>query len=267
MPVVLVEKQSPHVSLVTLNRPERRNALTVELMKELISAVESLSADAKQRVLILRGAGVARGDRVPRAERRWTVRGHRRSSGRGRRGGDRLARGRFPGQQPAQGFDDRGEGLILRELPYPGRHRVGRWLALALLGLFGLESEPSLARLALIVRAGADSEVTVQLRHVFADAYLLFLVGTRQLALGVRLRRERVALREQGLAELAVVLDDPVQDDRKLVLDLYGLRSIEQVLQRKIEQHPSRRVYRLSPTCRHRPSSAHRSTTARSPRR
>ena len=57
MPVVLVEKQSPHVSLVTLNRPERRNALTVELMKELISAVESLSADAKQRVLILRGAG------------------------------------------------------------------------------------------------------------------------------------------------------------------------------------------------------------------
>ena len=57
MPVVLVEKQNPHVSVVTLNRPERRNALTVELMKELIAAVESSSADEQQRVLILRGAG------------------------------------------------------------------------------------------------------------------------------------------------------------------------------------------------------------------
>jgi methylglutaconyl-CoA hydratase len=57
MPVVLVEKQNPHVSVVTLNRPERRNALTVELMKELIAAVDSIGADDKQRVLILRGAG------------------------------------------------------------------------------------------------------------------------------------------------------------------------------------------------------------------
>jgi methylglutaconyl-CoA hydratase len=57
MPVVLIEKQSPHVTVVTLNRPERRNALTVELMKELIGAVESLGGDEKQRVLILRGAG------------------------------------------------------------------------------------------------------------------------------------------------------------------------------------------------------------------
>ena len=57
MSVVLVEKQNPHVSVVTLNRPERRNALTVELMKELIAAIESSSADEQQRVLILRGAG------------------------------------------------------------------------------------------------------------------------------------------------------------------------------------------------------------------
>ncbi len=57
MSVVLIEKQNPHVSVVTLNRPERRNALTVELMKELIVAVESIEADEKQRVLILRGAG------------------------------------------------------------------------------------------------------------------------------------------------------------------------------------------------------------------
>ena len=57
MPVVLIEKQSPQVTLVTLNLPERRNALTIEVMNQLIGAVESASADEKQRVLILRGAG------------------------------------------------------------------------------------------------------------------------------------------------------------------------------------------------------------------
>ena len=59
MPVILVEKQTPQVTLVTLNRPERRNALTVELMTELTAAIEEATADASQRVLILRGAGVA----------------------------------------------------------------------------------------------------------------------------------------------------------------------------------------------------------------
>jgi len=59
MPVVLVEKQSPQVTLVTLNRPERRNALTVELLTELTAAIEKATADASQRILILRGAGAA----------------------------------------------------------------------------------------------------------------------------------------------------------------------------------------------------------------
>src|SRR6478672_855132 len=35
MPVVLIERQSPQVTVLTLNRPERRNALTIELMREL----------------------------------------------------------------------------------------------------------------------------------------------------------------------------------------------------------------------------------------
>jgi methylglutaconyl-CoA hydratase len=59
MPVVLVEKQTPQVTLLTLNRPERRNALTVELMVELTAAIESANADPQQRILILRGAGKA----------------------------------------------------------------------------------------------------------------------------------------------------------------------------------------------------------------
>jgi methylglutaconyl-CoA hydratase len=59
MPVVLVEKQSPRITVVTLNRPERLNALTIELLTELTNAVEAAEADPAQRILILRGAGKA----------------------------------------------------------------------------------------------------------------------------------------------------------------------------------------------------------------
>ena len=59
MPVILVEKQSPQITLVTLNRPERRNALTLELLTELCAAINGASEQPNQRVLILRGAGAA----------------------------------------------------------------------------------------------------------------------------------------------------------------------------------------------------------------
>ena len=59
MPVVLVEKESPQISVVTLNRPERRNALTLELLTELCAAINVASEQPEQRVLILRGAGAA----------------------------------------------------------------------------------------------------------------------------------------------------------------------------------------------------------------
>ena len=59
MPVLLVEKQTPQITIVTLNRPERRNSLTIELLSELIAAVNTAANDPAQRVLILRGAGAA----------------------------------------------------------------------------------------------------------------------------------------------------------------------------------------------------------------
>src|SRR4030095_971221 len=59
MPIVLVDKQSPQISVVTLNRPERRNALTLELLTDLCAAVNAASDQPEQRVLILRGAGAA----------------------------------------------------------------------------------------------------------------------------------------------------------------------------------------------------------------
>ena len=59
MAVVIVEQESPQITVVTLNRPERRNALTLELLTELCAAVNVASEQPEQRVLILRGAGAA----------------------------------------------------------------------------------------------------------------------------------------------------------------------------------------------------------------
>src|SRR5436190_6889970 len=59
MPVVLIEKQTPQVTVLTLNRPERRNALTIELLSELNAAIKIASDQPDERVIILRGAGAA----------------------------------------------------------------------------------------------------------------------------------------------------------------------------------------------------------------
>jgi len=59
MPVVIIEKQTPQITVVTLNRPERRNSLTIELLSELMAAIKVASDQPEERVLILRGAGAA----------------------------------------------------------------------------------------------------------------------------------------------------------------------------------------------------------------
>jgi methylglutaconyl-CoA hydratase len=59
MPVILIEKPNPKVAIITLNRPERRNALTIELLAELTAAIKVTSDEPHERVLILRGAGAA----------------------------------------------------------------------------------------------------------------------------------------------------------------------------------------------------------------
>ena len=59
MPVVLIDKEAPHITIVTLNRPERRNALTLELLNELNAVIKVASDQPQERVLILRGAGAA----------------------------------------------------------------------------------------------------------------------------------------------------------------------------------------------------------------
>src|SRR6184192_4488221 len=59
MPTVLIEKQTPQITVLTLNRPERRNALTIGLPSELIAAIKIASDQLQERVIILRGAGAA----------------------------------------------------------------------------------------------------------------------------------------------------------------------------------------------------------------
>ena len=56
---VLVDRPRPHVALVTLNRPERMNAMAFDVMIPLRQALERLSGDNDVRVVVLTGAGGA----------------------------------------------------------------------------------------------------------------------------------------------------------------------------------------------------------------
>jgi 2-(1,2-epoxy-1,2-dihydrophenyl)acetyl-CoA isomerase len=57
-PVVLTRDEE-NIRVITLNRPEVRNALDVPLRVELISAIDAAMADEGVRVLVLTGAGRA----------------------------------------------------------------------------------------------------------------------------------------------------------------------------------------------------------------
>ena len=56
---VLVDTDSSGVAIVTLNRPDARNALSRQLRAELCAVIDALAQDANVRVLILTGAGPA----------------------------------------------------------------------------------------------------------------------------------------------------------------------------------------------------------------
>jgi enoyl-CoA hydratase/carnithine racemase len=54
---IQVETAADGVAVVTLNRPEKRNALSLDVMQELIAAFEAIGADRAARVAIVRGVG------------------------------------------------------------------------------------------------------------------------------------------------------------------------------------------------------------------
>jgi enoyl-CoA hydratase len=55
--LVLVDDLAPHVKRITLNRPERLNALDFALTAELHDALDAVGGDAECRVVVLTGAG------------------------------------------------------------------------------------------------------------------------------------------------------------------------------------------------------------------
>jgi len=57
--LVLVDEPAPHVRRITLNRPEKRNALNHPLRGELIAALQAADLDDDVRVSIVRGAGTS----------------------------------------------------------------------------------------------------------------------------------------------------------------------------------------------------------------
>src|SRR6185369_5099395 len=54
---VEIDRPRPHVALVTLNRPERMNAMAFDVMIPLRDALHTLSHDNDVRVVVLTGAG------------------------------------------------------------------------------------------------------------------------------------------------------------------------------------------------------------------
>jgi len=54
---LLIDEPRPHVRRLTLNRPEKRNALDNPLRGEIFEALRAADADADARVTIIRGAG------------------------------------------------------------------------------------------------------------------------------------------------------------------------------------------------------------------
>lgn len=55
--LILSDDPLPHVRRLTLNRPDKRNALSNDLRRDLFAALEAADHDAAVRVIIIRGAG------------------------------------------------------------------------------------------------------------------------------------------------------------------------------------------------------------------
>ena len=57
MSLVLVDTPRPHVALLTLNHPERLNAMSFALVEALYAALARVGADNDCWVVVLTGAG------------------------------------------------------------------------------------------------------------------------------------------------------------------------------------------------------------------
>ena len=56
-PLVLVDRPRPDIAVVTLNRPDKLNALSFALVDDLHASLDELQLDNTCRVVVLTGAG------------------------------------------------------------------------------------------------------------------------------------------------------------------------------------------------------------------
>ena len=56
MPVILVDKSHPFTTIVTMNRADKKNALSIELMQAITQAVKEAELDKTQKFLVLKAA-------------------------------------------------------------------------------------------------------------------------------------------------------------------------------------------------------------------
>ena len=55
--LVLVDTSRPHIRVITMNRPEKRNALNIPLLEAFCHELDEANHDADTRVIIITGAG------------------------------------------------------------------------------------------------------------------------------------------------------------------------------------------------------------------
>jgi trans-feruloyl-CoA hydratase/vanillin synthase len=54
---ILIEREADGITFITLNRPEKRNAMSPELHREMCEALETLETEDQTKIVVLTGAG------------------------------------------------------------------------------------------------------------------------------------------------------------------------------------------------------------------
>lgn len=57
LPMILANNEGPETRVLTLNRPEKRNALSINLLETLLETIAAAEAEPKLRILVLRASG------------------------------------------------------------------------------------------------------------------------------------------------------------------------------------------------------------------
>ena len=138
MSVLRIDREDP-IAILTLERPDKLNALSRELIDELLAAVEGLEAAPETRAVIVTGAGdrafaagadiAAMAEMSPAEAKAFSDRGHRLAAS---ATDDPFALVRQSALEALSSFDPRTAGTIARRMaasdPEPRVREVARSL-------------------------------------------------------------------------------------------------------------------------------------------